>query len=105
MAWLLLFAASAFEIAWIVGMKYAEGFTRLWPTVATLLLSLCSFVLLAQAIRTLPVGTSYAVWTGIGTAGSVALGIALFGESPHPLKILCIALILSGVIGLRVMSE
>ncbi len=105
MAWLILFIASGFEVAWIVGMKTTDGFTRLWPTVFTLLTSLCSFVLLAQAIRTLPVGTSYAVWTGIGTAGAVLFGIVYFDETPNPLRILCITLILLGVIGLRVTTE
>ncbi len=105
MAWFLLFLASAFEVTWIVGMKYTEGLTRLWPSVWTLAASLCSFVLLAQSIRTLPVGTAYAVWTGIGTAGSVAFGIYLFSESANPWRLVCIGLIVIGVVGLKVITE
>ena len=105
MAWFILFIASAFEIAWVVGMRYTDGFTRLWPTVITLLMSLCSFVLLAKAIHTLPIGTSYAVWTGIGTAGAVVFGCILFDETPSPFRIFFIACILVGVIGLRVMEK
>lgn len=105
MAWCILFLASAFEVTWVVGMRYTEGFTRLWPTVVTLVASLCSIVLLTLAIRTLPVGTSYAVWTGIGTAGAVVFGILLFDESPSLFRILCIACILVGVVGLRVMGK
>lgn len=105
MAWIILFVASAFEVAWVVGMRYTEFFTRLWPTVFTLVTSLCSFGLLALAMRTLPIGTSYAVWTGIGAAGAVVFGIALFNESSSPFRILCIALIITGVIGLRMTTE
>ncbi len=100
MAWLALFAACVFEITWTVGMKYTHGFTRLGPTVFTLITSLCSFVLLAQALRTLDVGPSYAIWTGIGTAGAVVFGVILFGESLNPLRILFLAMILVGVVGL-----
>ena len=105
MAWFALLAASVFEVTWTVGMKYTDGFTRLWPSVFTLLASLCSFVLLAQAVRTLDIGLSYAVWTGIGTAGAVVFGAVLFGESLHPLGIVFIGLILVGVVGLRLTAS
>ena len=101
MAWICLFVAALFEIAWAVGMKYSYGFTRLWPTVYTFAASLVSFVLLAQATKTLPMGTSYAVWTGIGAAGTAALGILWFGESASPARLVCIALIVVGVAGLK----
>ena len=101
MAWLTLLAASVFEVTWMVGMKYSEGLTRLWPSVFTLIASLFSFVLLAQAVRTLDIGPSYAVWTGIGTAGAVVFGVILFNESFHPLRVLFVAMILAGVVGLR----
>src|SRR3546814_15030978 len=80
MPWLILFFAGLFEIGWAVGLKYTEGFTRLWPTVATILSMVVSLGLLGLALRTLPLGTAYAVWTGIGTLGTVALGMMLFGD-------------------------
>jgi quaternary ammonium compound-resistance protein SugE len=101
MAWLALFGACVFEVTWMVGMKYSAGLTRLWPTVFTLVTSLCSFVLLAQAVRTLDIGPSYAIWTGIGTAGAVIFGAILFGESLNPLRILFVTLIIVGVAGLH----
>ena len=101
MAWICLFVAALFEVAWAVGMKHSYGFTRLWPTVYTFAASLVSFVLLAQATRDLPVGTSYAVWTGIGAAGTAALGIVWFGESASLARLICIALIVAGVAGLK----
>jgi len=105
MAWLYLLAASVFEMAWPVGMKSCHGFTRLWPTVFAVLAGVCSFVLLVQAMRTLEMGTCYAVWTGLGTAGAVVLGIVLFRESTDPLRILCIAMILAGVVGLKITTK
>jgi len=96
-----LLIAALFEVAWAVGMKYSHGFTRLWPTVYTVVASLVSFVLLAQATKTLPLGTSYAVWTGIGAAGTAAMGILWFGESSNPARLICIALIVAGVTGLK----
>jgi quaternary ammonium compound-resistance protein SugE len=101
MAWICLLIAALFEIAWAVGMKHSHGFTRLWPTVYTFAASLVSFVLLAQATKTLPLGTSYAVWTGIGAAGTAAIGILWFSESANLTRLICIALIVAGVVGLK----
>ena len=88
MAWLSLFVAGLFEIAWAIGLKYTDGFTRLWPTVGTIVALIASFVFLEYAVRTLPVGTAYAIWVGIGAVGTAALGIVLFGESREPLRLL-----------------
>lgn len=104
MAWICLFVAALFEVAWAVGMKYSNGFTRFWPTVYTFAASLVSFVLLAQATKTLPLGTSYAVWTGLGAAGTAALGILWFGESASLPRLFCIVLIVAGVAGLELNS-
>ncbi|MFN7101360.1 MAG: DMT family transporter, partial [Pseudorhizobium sp.] len=93
MAWILLTLAGLFEIGWAIGLKYTEGFTRLVPTVLTLVAMLISVVLLGLAIRTLPVGTAYAVWTGIGTVGTVILGMVLFAEPATALRLGCIAMI------------
>jgi len=101
MAWLLLVVAGLFEIAWAIGLKYTQGFTRLWPSVATLAAMVVSVVLLAMAMRTLPVGTAYAVWTGIGAAGTVLLGIALFDEPATLARLACIGLIVAGIAGLK----
>ena len=104
MAWLYLLVAGLLEVAWAVGLKYAEGFTRLWPSVWTGAALVLSMVLLAAAVRTLPLGTAYAVWTGIGAVGTAALGILLFGESASPARIICIGLILAGLVGLKLTS-
>jgi quaternary ammonium compound-resistance protein SugE len=101
MAWLLLLLASLFEIVWALGLKYTEGFTRLWPSVGTLAAMTVSVLLLAAAVRTLPIGTAYAVWTGIGAAGAVVLGIVLFREPATVMRLGCVTLILVGVIGLK----
>jgi quaternary ammonium compound-resistance protein SugE len=101
MAWWALVVAGLFEIGWAVGLKYTHGFTRLWPTVATAVAMTLSVVLLAYAVRTLPVGTAYAVWTGIGAVGTVILGIMLFGEPATLLRLGCIGLILAGIVGLK----
>jgi len=101
MAWLLLVIAGLLEIAFAYGMKSSEGFTRLMPSLLTVATGLTSVVLLSLAMRTLPMGTGYAVWTGIGAAGTAIVGIAVMGDSAAPLRILCIALILAGVIGLK----
>jgi quaternary ammonium compound-resistance protein SugE len=101
MTWFILVVAGIFEIAWAIGLKYTEGFTRLWPTVATGAAMIVSLGLLGVAMRTIPVGTAYAVWTGIGTVGTVILGIVLFGESATVLRLLCVALILAGILGLK----
>jgi quaternary ammonium compound-resistance protein SugE len=104
MAWLLLTIAGIFEIAFALGMKWSEGFTRLMPALFTIATGLSSVFLLSFSLRTLPVGTAYAVWTGIGAAGTVTLGMLLLGDSAAPLRLLCIGLILAGVIGLRLVS-
>jgi quaternary ammonium compound-resistance protein SugE len=104
MAWVYLFIAGLLEIGWAIGLKYTEGFSRLGPTVATVAAMIASFAFLGLALRELPLGTAYAVWTGIGTAGTVALGILLLGEPAEPLRLGCIALIVAGVIGLRIFA-
>ena len=101
MAWLYMFAACIFEVMWAISMKYSDGFTRLRPTIVTLVATVISFVLLAQAVRTLPVGTGYTVLNGVGVAGTVIFGILLFGESHSPFRLLCVALVVVGIIGLR----
>lgn len=104
MAWVVLFVAGLFEIGWAIGLKYTEGFTRPWPTLWTALAMVISVVMLGLAMRTLPVGTAYAVWTGIGSVGTVILGIILFGESADVLRILCIVLIVAGILGLKLVT-
>ena len=101
MAWTLLFVAGLFEIGWAVGLKYTEGFTRLWPSIGTAVSMTVSVVLLGWAMRTLPVGTAYAVWTGIGAVGTVVLGIILFQEPATTARLLCITLIIVGILGLK----
>ncbi len=101
MSWLLLFFAGLFEIAWALGLKYSEGFTRLWPSVATVFALTTSLTLLGLSLRQLPLGTAYAVWSGIGALGTVALGVLLFGESLSPLRLLSVGLILIGITGLK----
>ena len=104
MAWLYLLVAGLMEIGWAVGLKYTEGFTRLWPSVWTGAALVLSMVLLAAAMRTLPLGTAYAIWTGIGAVGTAALGVLLFGESASPARLLCIGLIVAGLVGLKLTS-
>lgn len=104
MAWLHLAVAGLFECVWAIGLKYTQGFTRLWPTVGTVAAMVVSFWLLALAMRSIPVGTAYAVWTGIGAVGVAVLGMALFGESREVLRILCLLAIVAGVVGLKVLS-
>ena len=101
MAWVILFVAGLLEIGWAVGLKYTEGFTRLWPTVATAVALVASMSLLGLAVRTLPLGTAYAVWTGIGTVGTAVLGIVLFREPATVIRLVCIGLIVTGIIGLK----
>jgi quaternary ammonium compound-resistance protein SugE len=101
MAWLVLILAGLVEIGWAVGLKYTEGFTKLWPSVWTVAAMVVSLALLGIAVRWLPVGTAYAVWTGIGTVGTVLLGIWLFGESAEPARLGFIAMIVAGVAGLK----
>lgn len=104
-AWVMLFLAGLFEIGWAIGLKYTQGFTRLVPTLLTLAAMLASIVLLGLAVRTLPIGTAYAVWTGIGAAGTAILGIFLLGEPRDALRLACIALIVGGVLGLKATSS
>ena len=101
MAWLILFVAGLCEIGWAVGLKYTEGFTRLVPTVLTAGAMVVSLVLLGIALKTLPVGTGYAVWTGIGAVGTAILGIVLLGESMEPARLVSIGLIVAGIVGLK----
>lgn len=101
MAWFLLFLAGLFEIGWAVGLKYTDGFTRPMPTVLTVLSMIVSVALLGLAVKTLPMGTAYAVWTGIGTVGTVLLGIWLLGDPATFVRLLCISLIVAGIAGLK----
>ncbi|MER0240037.1 quaternary ammonium compound efflux SMR transporter SugE [Fulvimarina sp. MAC8] len=105
MSWLLLIFAGTLEIGWALGMKYSEGFTRPVPSVVTGLLILLSLFLLNLSLKDLPVGTAYAVWAGIGTVGTAVMGIFLFAESASPSRLLCIAMIVLGIVGLRFLSE
>ena len=101
MSWTLLLIAGLMEVGWAIGLKYTQGFTKLWPSVATLTSMVFSVILLGIAMKTLPAGTSYAVWTGIGTVGTAVLGMVLLGESTSMPKIACVLLILCGVAGLK----
>ena len=101
MAWMILVVAGLFEIGWAIGLKYTEGFTRLWPSVGTVTAMVLSVGLLGLAMRTLPVGTAYAVWTGIGALGTVILGIVLLGEPATVARLVCVGLILAGIVGLK----
>jgi len=103
-AWALLLVAGAFEISWIWTLKMTEGYTRLWPTLATIPLALCSTALLAMAMKGLPMGTAYAVWVGIGAVGAVAIGTLVYHEPTSLLRYLCIGLIVAGIIGLKLLS-
>src|SRR5699024_4696870 len=96
--------AGLFEIGWAVGLKYTDGFSRPWPTLATIVAMVLSMGLLGLAVRTLPVGTAYAVWTGIGAIGTVLLGIVLLGEPANVGRLLCLALIVVGIVGLKMLS-
>lgn len=104
MAWLYLFVAGLFEVGWAIGLKYTQGFTRLVPTALTLASMVVSLGLLGLALKTLPVGTAYAIWTGIGTIGTAALGIMLLGEPAGALRLTCISLIVAGIVGLKLVS-
>lgn len=104
MDWLILFAAGLFEVCWAVGLKYTEGFTRLWPSLGTLAAMALSVVLLGVALKTLPVGTAYAVWVGVGAVGTAILGIYLFNEPASLARIASIGLICAGIVGLKLAS-
>ena len=101
MAWGYLLIAAVFEIGWAVGLKYSHGFTKLWPSVLTLLSMIASMSLLAVAVRTIPIGTGYAVWTGIGAAGTALLGMWLFAEPATAARLFFLGLIVAGIIGLK----
>jgi len=103
--WFSLAIAGAFEIVWAVGLKFTDGFSKLWPSVFTLWAMAISVYFLAQAIKTIPLGTGYAVWTGIGAAGTAIFGIILFAESAHLMRLLCIGLIISGIVGLKLTAS
>jgi quaternary ammonium compound-resistance protein SugE len=104
MAWLILMVAGLAEVGWAVGLKYTQGFTRPMPTALTVTAMVLSLWLLGLAVRTLPLGTAYAIWTGIGTVGTVAVGIMLFGEPAGGVRLLCVALIVSGIVGLKLVT-
>ncbi len=102
MSWILLFAAGLFEIAWAVGLKFTDGFTRLWPSVGTVAALVVSVVLLGIAAKSLPIGTAYAVWTGIGAVGTVLCGIVFLGDPATPMRLACVGLIVIGILGLKI---
>ena len=104
MAWVTLFLAGLGEIGWAIGLKYTEGFTKFWPSVVTVVSMGISIALLGIALRTLPLGTAYAVWTGIGAVGTVIFGIILFGEPATAARLACIGLIVAGIVGLKVFA-
>ncbi len=105
MAWVALFFAGLLETAWAIGLKYSHGFTRPWPTAFTLVAMAGSLYLLGQAVKVLPIGTAYAVWTGIGAAGAVVLGIILFQESRDPARLFFLLLLLTALVGLRMTAK
>lgn len=105
MSWIWLIIAGLLEIAWAIGLKYADGFTKLKPSIVTVLLMLASFWCLAQAVRGLPLGTSYAIWTGIGAVGTAILGMILFKEPATVARLLCMLLIVAGIVGLKLTTK
>ncbi len=105
LAWIYLLIAGVFEIVWAVGLKYSEGLTKFWPTAVVILFLILSFVFLSLAVKGLPVGTAYAVWTGIGAAGTAICGIFLLGEPANLLRVTCLFLIVAGVAGLKVFHQ
>ena len=104
MSWFILLIAGLFEIGWAIGLKYTEGFTKLWPSVLTAISMTISVALLGLAMRNLPVGTAYAVWTGVGAVGTVILGIVLFHEPAHLARMVCVGLIIPGIAGLKIIA-
>ncbi|MEK3798453.1 quaternary ammonium compound efflux SMR transporter SugE [Peribacillus sp. FSL H8-0477] len=105
MAWIFLLIAGVFEVVWAISLKYTEGFTKLWPTVVTIIGMVISFYFLSAAIKTLPIGTAYAIWTGIGALGAVIMGIILFNEPRSVSRLVFVGFILVGIIGLKVTSS
>ena len=104
MSWIYLFIAGVLEVAWAIGLKYTDGWSKLYPSILTVIGMIASFYFLSLALKTLPIGTAYAVWTGIGTVGAAVLGIILFDEPRDAVKVICILLILAGVAGLKLTS-
>ena len=104
-AWLCLLLAGALEIVWALGLKQSDGFTRLWPSLGTVAAIALSFALMAVALKSVPFGTAYAIWTGIGAAGTVTLGIFMFGEPADAARLVCIALIVTGIVGLKLVTQ
>jgi quaternary ammonium compound-resistance protein SugE len=105
MAWIYLFIAGLFEIGWAIGLKYTDGFNKLWPSVLTIATMILSFYFLSSAVKTIPIGTAYAIWTGIGAVGTAILGIILFNESKEFIRIFFIFLIVIGIVGLKIFSK
>lgn len=105
MSWIILFLAGLFEIAWAIGLKYSEGFTKLTPSIITIITMFISFYLLSLALKSLPLGTAYAIWVGIGTIGTVIAGIFLFGEPMNLIRVVSILFILLGIIGLKITTN
>ena len=105
MSWIYLFIAGLFEIGWAVGLKYTDGFTKLWPSIITIATMILSFYFLSAAVKTIPIGTAYAIWTGIGVVGTAILGMILFGESKEFIRLFFIFLIVIGIVGLKFFSE
>jgi len=101
MAWAILIAAGLFEVGWAIGLKYTEGFTQLWPTIGTILAIIISLWLLGIAMQSLPVGTAYSIWVGVGVIGTVTLGVVLFGEPVNAARLISVAFIITGIIGLK----
>jgi quaternary ammonium compound-resistance protein SugE len=101
MAWFYLLIAGLFEVGWAIGLKYTEGFSRLWPSAGTIAAMIVSLGFLGLALKTLPVGTAYAIWTGVGAVGTALLGIYLFAEPANAMRLACIGLIVSGIVGLK----
>jgi quaternary ammonium compound-resistance protein SugE len=105
MSWIFLFIAGLFEIGWAIGLKYTNGFTKLLPSVITIITMILSFYFLSTAVKTIPIGTAYAIWTGIGAVGTAILGIILFGESKELIRLFFILLIIIGIVGLKIFSK
>ncbi|MFT0213314.1 quaternary ammonium compound efflux SMR transporter SugE [Pseudomonas sp. F1_0610] len=105
MTWFVLIIAGLFEVCWAIGLKYSEGFTRLYPSIFTLVTMAISFYLLSIAMRSLPVGTAYSIWVGIGAVGAVIVGAVAFNESLNPIRVISVGLIIAGIIGLKLTSS
>lgn len=105
MAWIILLAAGLLEVIWAIGLKSSHGFSNFWTSVFTIIAMVMSFILLAQALKTIPIGTAYPVWTGIGVLGTAAFGIFFLGESKDPTRIICLILVIAGITGLKLTSS